>query len=380
MGKKTLLINFVYYSPVGHVVEALKFAKGFYEVNKNIEISLLLNKNSPSELVKLCPWIKKAYTVDRREIGRKGEKAKTYSKIPKNWDYIMDNNLITTECNDLEIDSAERDMTVHFIISKKLFKAKISRGEIYPKMKLPKGLKKKRDARVLFKIPKENLRFSKKYSHNAIRIGLMLGGSAGLATYPSIKMWGKIIKNINEKYSNCKIYLTGVKKSWKGRTSTQAYNNKDIGLIKKQFFNVVDCYDIGLFNQIALLKQMDVFISPHTGFAFLASCVNTPWMEIGAGDHSMYLMNHCPFYAVFPDDKKYPHMGKLDNLKYAKSPKIPGMLDKELEKKIPEIMEGLKLLIDDKISYNKALEIYKKNVKKGKTNLGTFKEYPWHPY
>ena len=35
---KTLLINYIYYNPVGHVVEALKFSKGLQEANPDIEI------------------------------------------------------------------------------------------------------------------------------------------------------------------------------------------------------------------------------------------------------------------------------------------------------------------------------------------------------
>ena len=31
-------------------------------------------------------WVKKVYIIDRREVGKKGIKAKTYSKIPKKWD------------------------------------------------------------------------------------------------------------------------------------------------------------------------------------------------------------------------------------------------------------------------------------------------------
>ncbi|MBT4376838.1 hypothetical protein HOD29_05690 [archaeon] len=374
---KTLLINFVYYSPVGHVVEGLKFAKGFYEANKNLEISIIFNKNSPYELAKLCPWIKNVYTIDRREVGIKGIKSKTYLKIPKKWDYIMDNNLIVHQVGDVREDSPERDMVTHFKVSKDLFKAKISRGELYPKINIPKGLKKKIDEKVLFEIPKTNLNFVKKYSHDGKKIGIMLGGSSGLALYPSVKSWIKIIKNINRKYPNCKIYLTGVKKSFKGRTATQAYGEKDINLIKGKFSNIVDCYNIGLFNQIALLKLMDVFISPHTGFAFLASCVDTPWLEIGAGDWSMYLMNKCPFYAVFPDDKKYPHMGGVNNMKFSNKGKIPGMSDTELDKKIPEILSALKLLVEDKISYGKSVEIYKKNVLKEKTSLKLFPKLPY---
>ncbi len=46
---KKLLINFVYCRPVGHVVEALKFAKGFFDANKNSLTSLL--SGSPKMII-----------------------------------------------------------------------------------------------------------------------------------------------------------------------------------------------------------------------------------------------------------------------------------------------------------------------------------------
>ncbi|MFA4907349.1 MAG: hypothetical protein WC602_03700, partial [archaeon] len=73
--KRKLLINFVYCRPVGHAVEALKCAKGYFEANKNLEVSLLLNSKTPVELASACNWIRKAYSVDVREVSEKGKNA-----------------------------------------------------------------------------------------------------------------------------------------------------------------------------------------------------------------------------------------------------------------------------------------------------------------
>lgn len=42
--KRTLLLNHVTYRPVGHVVEALKLAKGFAIANERLEIHLLASE------------------------------------------------------------------------------------------------------------------------------------------------------------------------------------------------------------------------------------------------------------------------------------------------------------------------------------------------
>ncbi len=46
---KTLLVNWVYYKPVGHVVEALKLANGYTVANRDPEVHMMLNGDAPVE-------------------------------------------------------------------------------------------------------------------------------------------------------------------------------------------------------------------------------------------------------------------------------------------------------------------------------------------
>lgn len=65
---KTLLVNWVYYRPVGHALEGFKVARDYFEVNKDFKISVLLNSEMPYETGALCPWIDKVYTTDVKEL------------------------------------------------------------------------------------------------------------------------------------------------------------------------------------------------------------------------------------------------------------------------------------------------------------------------
>lgn len=40
--KKTLLVNYVYYPPIGHAIEAFRYTLGYHRVNPDFEISLVL--------------------------------------------------------------------------------------------------------------------------------------------------------------------------------------------------------------------------------------------------------------------------------------------------------------------------------------------------
>jgi ADP-heptose:LPS heptosyltransferase len=364
--KKRLLLNYVYYDPVGHVIEALKFARGLAAANNDLEIYITLNKRAPFELTKACPFIKKVYPIDLYEIMLKGEKANCLKNIPKKWDYIVTNNL-PEEFKDMKrLYSQEKGMLKYVQLSDKIFYSK-HKSNIFPETKLPKSLKY-RSTHLRFNVPKKAQTFTKRYNHKGEKICILLGGSSGYRYYPSIRTWIKIIISIEKEFPDCKIYLTGIKKSKRGGTKTRGYTESNINNVLNRFKNAIDCYDIGMWNQIALLEKCDVLIAPHSGFSFLASCVDTPLLEISGGDWSAYLFNHIPFYCVLPDDKDFPYRGKGKYSKHsgnfsARVGKIPPFEPKKLEKKIPEILEGIHLLLNKDFTYEKAMKRYKENIK-----------------
>jgi hypothetical protein len=88
--KKRLLINWAFYRPVGHLLEALQHARGYYAANRDVvEISLLVNAASPSTLVKACPWITGVYPIDFAEVQSQHERAASLQTVPSTCDYIV---------------------------------------------------------------------------------------------------------------------------------------------------------------------------------------------------------------------------------------------------------------------------------------------------
>jgi len=353
-------------------MEAIKYAKGFYDANKNLEVHIALNSSSPIELAKSCFWIKKVYAIETsrkatKEMQTKGENTSFFKNIPKRWDYIITENRIILETQGRsKIYWLEKAFLEYLKLSKKFLHAKNGEGILFYTRKLPKSLKYKPGVQVTLNLPKTALNFVKKYDSKGKKICIMLGGSAGYCMYPHINSWIKIIKSLNRTFPDVKIYLTGVKKSIKGRTNTQAYTNKQINNLLKQFNNVIDCYDIGLWNQLALVKQCDIFISPHTGFGWLVSHVGTPWLVISGGDWEEVtaVFNGLPFYCVLPNDRNYPYWGQKSFNKYSNKGKIKGMDPEDLDKKIPEVIEGAKLLFDKDFIYKDALNKHILNIKK----------------
>jgi len=90
MAKKQLLVNWVYYDPAGHVIEALKHAYAYYMPNQaQVEVSLLLNAASALALTEPCDWISHIYPVSLADVVADKEAAACLQPIPKRWDYIV---------------------------------------------------------------------------------------------------------------------------------------------------------------------------------------------------------------------------------------------------------------------------------------------------
>jgi hypothetical protein len=61
--RRSVLVNFVYCRPVGHVIEALHYCHGYYRADPSLRIGLALNADTPTELAALCPYVADVYPV-----------------------------------------------------------------------------------------------------------------------------------------------------------------------------------------------------------------------------------------------------------------------------------------------------------------------------
>jgi hypothetical protein len=86
---KQLLLNWAFYDPAGHVLEAIQHAHGYYAANPTIEISLLLNAASATQLTQGCPWLTHVYPVSLAELVDQGEQAPSLRAVPQTWDYVV---------------------------------------------------------------------------------------------------------------------------------------------------------------------------------------------------------------------------------------------------------------------------------------------------
>ena len=335
--KKKLLLNFVYWMPVGHVIEAIKYAKGFADSNKNLDIYVALNSATTIELAKACSWIKEVYSINIENI------LSSFQNIPKKWDYIVSDK----RSQNLGNSGYEQKMKRYYDLCEKHFSAS---WKGYTKCwygkDLPEELKYKPNSKINLKIPTSAIKHVKKFlKKDKFRITVLLAGSANAGEYPSIGSWIKILKEIKNKYPEVNFYITGYNKPQNGRTSTNAYSDQDLRRLFREI-EAINCYNIGLWNQIALIKESDIFFSPHTGFAFLAMCVGTPWLTLSGGNWPEYIFNNVSFYSVLPKTKEYPFYAskiKFNKLNIEEKRRACKMDEAGIKERILDIINGIKL-------------------------------------
>lgn len=365
---KTMLVNWVYYRPVGHALEGLKVANGYFQANSELEVSILLNSEMPAELGDLCPWIKKVYPADVTELALKGPEAGCLKQIPVEWDYVVSDDRLVHSVSSYtpELLNANRIITDHF-------KARVWKGCRQPAINGAPPYRK--DSVMRFQLPGAVRQAASEYAHQGLKICILPAGSNADNIYPEPEWWVKLMDSITEAFGDVHFYITGATSRQGNRSQSYLLSAEDIGYITGSRANITSCFDIGIVNQVALLEYCDLLISPHSGFAFLAGCVDTPWLALSGARWPEYFFNHVAFYSVLPDCKLYPcytgmKQGCKDNI--SKGKPVECMQQVNLSNKIPEIIDGIKTLTGGSFTYSDSIAMYRKNVITGGYPLSNF--------
>jgi hypothetical protein len=367
-----ILLNHVYYSPVGHVVDAIHYARGLYEGNPGSEIHVALHEGAPAELCDACPWITRTYRI---KLAGQEPGGVSDPPMPREWDYVLDNNLIRLETASPEALDRPDDYVPELGWEEELalgyydrtdreLVVRGGRGVLFPEMTRPEGLGFVPDTHIDLDVPEDSRAFAKQYEHDGPKICILPAGSGHARMYPEAGTWIAVVKALGQRFPAARFYLTGARTTPAHRTSTAAFSPEDVARVVASSDRITDCHDIGLWNQVALLEQCDLLISPHSGFSFLALCVGTPWLAVSGGNWPEYFFNGVPFYSVLPDDPDYPHRGTIDG--FEDGPRIPSMEHRRLVRRIPEIVNAASFLLDPETTYAEAARRHQDNVSRAR--------------
>ncbi len=358
MSRKMLLLNWVYYHPVGHAIEAFKVAKGLAVANEDVEIHLMLNSRTAVELSGACDWVERAYAIDVSDVVLKGDEAACLCGIPGNWDYIVNDHRPT--CSPFHFEQSLR--TFHDLAAER-FHARLWRGGQH-ELSSPGSPYYRRNATIRMEVPEEARAFVRTLPLSSLNIVLILGGSSPEPIYPTVDRWGSVLRALQDEFPSARFFITG-RSGTDDRSSTLGFPPKVVEPLVRSSRNVFNCYDIGIWNQLALIERSDMLVAPHTGFAFLAPSVGTPWMAVSGVRWPECYFNEAPFYSVLPLCRHYPCWAGMRpgcGEKLAAAETVPCMAE-ELDDRIPDLVNGARLLLSRNFSFDQAMALYRLRIK-----------------
>ncbi|HVW90587.1 MAG TPA: hypothetical protein VHC01_14080 [Gaiellaceae bacterium] len=356
---QTLLVNYWYAHPVGHALEGMRYALGYKAADPDLRVSLLLNGATAVELARLCPFIDEVYAVPYSGFMEPdADPAEALADVPGVWDWIVENHRVGQSSHD----------------GFRGFRAFFDAAHAHLESRHPRGVA---GAAPPAYVPHQNLRLdlpSGARAAAAATVGarrpvisvLPAGSSAERHLYPSASSWELILRALSRRYPGAVFLLIGKTMS-DGRTTTRV-ERAEIERLLAAIPGAIDCFDRPLLEQVALVEASNLLVSPHTGFAFVASAVETPWLAISGGNWHEYFFNGEVVYSLLPDPERYPPFAwaglgdrpleVIEEDEDGEGARTPSMSIARIHEDLPELLRAVELLIERRLPYEDALADY----------------------
>jgi hypothetical protein len=365
MTKYKLLIVWVYYPAVGHVIEALEVAANYYSENKNLEIHILLNNDSPHVLGEYCDFIHRVHFVDVSVSSQEvffdsdlGKLTFDYVVFPKRFKYNRK-------------DFTEKLLAINDLLYH-LLNPKICKGfNDDNNSELSSLLIEKKYSRFSINIPKESVDFKFCHNHKYPLFSVLLKGASKSTVWPSFDHWFKILTHIKYKYPDCVFYITGITDNPSSIESHRLMTYGKLNDFINSIPDAINCYDVGFVNQMAIIANSDIFIAPHSGFSFLAPCLGTPWLALSGGEWAEHMTARMPFYSVLPECSCYPCSdGDMkSSCRFRIAIKRPIKCMENLIDRKDDVLYGIEKLLNKQFGFKESFIEYKKSAELCKVNI-----------
>jgi hypothetical protein len=381
MGGHSILVNYWYANAVGHAIEGMRYSLGYQRADPSARVSLLLNGATPAELPSCCSFIETTYLVPFTHFMEvKGNPRAALAGLPREWDWVLDNH--RTEDPSQQLISGFRrfyDATHDYFAPRLGTGVTGASPPAYEphhqlRLELPEGARRAAAAKL--------------NGRRAISV-VLAGHSDRRAYYPSATSWELILRELGRRFPEAVFCLIGrsgrmrdsvpersgvlsaLEAFWSGRSgrrrdprSTTTIASAEVERIAASSSSI-NCFDLPVLLQLAIVEASALFISPHTGFGFATVAVGTPWLAISGGHWHEYFFNGVPFYSVLPDTKRYPCFTQdgprpplIESDEDGEGPRAPSMSSARLSEDLPELLDAAEVLIDGRLSYDQALEEY----------------------
>jgi hypothetical protein len=350
--RERLLVNFFYAPPVGHAVEALHYCLGHHTAAPDRAVSVALNAASACELAGSCRFVESAYAIEHEFVERSSDSERALAGVPRDWDWVVDD---FRRRQDFQL-RAFPGMGDYYEASDRHLSAARGRTVVGDPAAgyVPR-------CRLRLELPPEARSCARRRMPEDGRcIAVMPAGSGPRSLYPSVPSWRLILDALAERLPGFRFALIG-KLRRDGRT-TSTLSAREVSALLAHRTRPIDCFDLKLTEQLAIVEACDVFLSPHTGFGLAALAVGTPWLTISGGRWFEYYFNHVPFRSIIPDTERYPAFTQFEEPPLVpdgeNGPRTPSMTSARIQVDLERIAGAAAELADGSLTYERALAEY----------------------
>ena len=325
-----MLVNFFYAHPVGHAVEALHYCLGHHAADPAREIAVALNADTAVRLADWCPFVSASYAIEHPFVEAGVDSRSPLAGVPREWEWVLDDFRRHQDIQ-LQTFAGMRDYYAasdeHFIATRGRSVVSGAAAGYRRHQQLRLALPEAARAAAVRRMAGGDGGADRDGGDRGPWVAVMPSGSGERALYPSVASWRLIFDALRAALPDARFALVG-KLGRDRHTSTSLAAAEHAALLAHPS-RPLDCFDVDLAEQLAVVEACDVFVAPHTGFGLAALAVGTPWPALSGGRWFECFFNRVPFRSIVPDTDRYPCFSQLDALAVADDdgdgPRAPSM-------------------------------------------------------
>ncbi|MGR6964751.1 hypothetical protein ACU610_09860 [Geodermatophilus sp. URMC 61] len=355
----TLLVDFFYAQQLGHAVEALQYCVGHAAAVPGREVSVLLNAATPIELATWCPTVSAVFPVDGPFLEADPAAGERLAAVPRDWDWVVD-DARRHQSFQLDLFPGMRD---HYAASDAHLRARRGRSVV--------------GAERVGYLPHQAVRLDLPAAARAAatrrvggdarpRIAVLPAGSSEPYLYPSVASWLLVLDALTDAVPGLRLVLLG--RLARDERSSTSWRRADVDALLAHPSGPVDCVDVPLAEQLAVVEACDVLLAPHSGFGMAALAVGTPWLALSGGRWFEYWANAgVPFRSVVPDTAEYRSFSQFDPadvvLDGDDGPRTPSMTRARVQEDLDRLVTGARELLAGELTHERALAEYYRDLR-----------------
>lgn len=348
MSRESILVNFVFCHPVGHALEALQYCLGYRRAGPDRRIGLVLTASTAVDMASWCDSVDEVYTVDVDALVRPADGV--LGHVPPEWDWVVDDPRGHQPWMREIFPGLERyyDLAAdHFTVRYGHTQVGVTPPHYLPNNRLDLALPSSALSWAAETLPEAD----------GPTIAVIPGGSSQRWRYPSVRSWRRILRAFNERWPGCRFCFVG-KLADDGRTTT-GFGRDEFDALAEETPEAAWALDVPLARQLAAVQRCDFLLSPHTGFAFAAMAVGTPWLVLAGNDWPEYYFNPgVPFYSVLPDVHRFPcylALGNSPEPVMDDGPRSPSMSAARVDADLGDLLDGAAWLLSGAADFDTAM-------------------------